>query len=292
MALFEGLGVAMITPFDENGINYETAGKIIEYLISGGTSAIFALGTTGEPPTMSEDEKYAFAAFVVATVKKRIPVFIGCGCNCTADTVNSARRMEALGADGLLVVTPYYNKCTQDGVVAHYRAVSDAVSIPVVAYNVPARTGVNILPSTVVKLAELKNIRGYKEASGDIDQIQTVISLVGDKIDVYSGDDNLTFTSMCLGAKGVISVVGNAVPHLMSALTSALHSGDIESARNLNNALLKLFKKMFIEVNPIPVKWAMNYLGFDAGIPRLPLTELLPEHAAELQAALDELLGQ
>ncbi|MDR0426890.1 MAG: 4-hydroxy-tetrahydrodipicolinate synthase [Clostridiales bacterium] len=290
MTQFTGLGVAMITPFtQQDTVNFDAAERIIEHLITNGTGAIVVLGTTGEPPTMNECEKTDMLKFTVDRVKGRVPVIAGCGCNCTTDTVQTARHYEKLGADGLLVVTPYYNKCTQEGLVAHYRAISDAVGVPIMAYNVPGRTNVNILPKTALRLAELKNVRALKEASGNIDQLQEVLHLAGDRMDIYLGDDNLIFPGMCLGAKGVVSVVGNAVPQLISRLTGHLLKGEYEQARALNFSLLRIYKALFLEVNPIPVKWAMNYLGFEAGTPRLPLTALSEPYRAEVAAALDEL---
>ncbi len=289
MALFTGSGVAMITPFTQDGINYDALGKIIEHIIKGKTNALFVLGTTGEPSTMTREEKEKVLEFSIAKVNKRIPVFAGAGGNNTSDAVDFARRCEKIGADGLLVVTPYYNKCTQNGAVAHYQAISDAVNVPIVAYNVPGRTGFNIAPSTCLSLAKIKNIRAIKEASGNIDQILEAARLTDGKLDLYSGDDSLTVPAMSIGAKGVISVAANVIPetiHNMAAL--CLENRFLEAAK-IQFSIATFVKALFSEVNPIPCKKAMQLLGFDAGIPRLPLTEMEPEHTELLKAEMKKL---
>ncbi len=289
MSIFTGVGVAMITPFDKQGINFDCFGKIIDYLIDSGVDMLCVCGTTGEPPTMSDNEKQQAIEFTVKKVAGRVPVVAGVGCNCTADTVESAKKAEKLGVDGLLVVTPYYNKCTQKGIVEHYSAIAKSVSTPIIAYNVPGRTGVNILPKTVAKLAEIDGVVGIKEASGNVDQLQEIASLVGDKMDIYLGDDALTYVGMTLGAKGVISVCANVAPKQMLAITEAMARGDYATAKNAQFALLPIIKSLFCEVNPIPVKKGMNFLGFDAGIPRLPLTEMEEENALRLKKDMENL---
>ena len=289
MSIFTGVGVAMITPFDSSGINFDCFGKIIDYLIDSGVDMLCVCGTTGEPPTMSDDEKIQAIDFTVKKVAGRVPVVAGVGCNCTADTIVSAQKAEQVGIDGLLIVTPYYNKCTQNGIVAHYSAIAKSVSTPIIVYNVPGRTGVNIAPQTVAKLADIDGIVGIKEASGNIAHLQEVIRLVGDKMDVYLGDDALTYVGMALGAKGVISVCANVAPKQMSVNTSSMLAGDFEQARKMQFTLNPLIKSLFCEVNPIPVKKGMNLLGFDAGSPRLPLTEMEDANALRLEKDMRDL---
>ena len=286
MSVFHGVGVAMITPFDDNGINFGEFGRMIEYLIERKTDSLIVCGTTGEPATMSADERRAAIAFAVEKVNGRVPVIAGCGCNSTAETVKNAREAQSLGADALLVVTPYYNKCTQNGLFMHYSAVAEAVNIPVIAYNVPSRTGVNLLPATMLRLSEIPNVAGIKEASGNVEQLQELIRVVGDKTDVYLGEDSLTYIGMALGAKGVISVAANVAPILMHEITASAERGDFKTARNAQLRALPLIRALFSEVNPIPVKKAMNYLGFSAGAPRLPLTEMEEAHAQTLRSEM------
>ena len=289
MALFTGSGTALVTPFTESGVDYDALEKLLDYQLENSTSALFVIGTTGEPATMTAAERDETVKFVVSHVKKRVPVIVGCGSNSTAVAVENSRHAEALGADGLLVVTPYYNKCTQNGLVQHYRAVCESVGIPVIAYNVPTRTKVNIEPQTAARLCELKNMSGLKEASGDIDQIQAVAAAIEGGMDLYIGDDSLTTVAMCLGAKGVISVAANVIPGVMAKLTKLCLKGDYAAARELQFKLMPLMSALFGEVNPIPAKKALSLIGIDCGKPRLPLTEMEPEHAEVLERALKDL---
>ncbi len=289
MSVFKGACVAMITPFDDNGINYECFASLIEYYIDGGVKALCVCGTTGEPATMSADERASVIDFTVKKVDGRVPVIAGVGCNSTASTVTNAIEAEKLGVDALLVVTPYYNKCTQKGLIAHYTAVASSVNIPVITYNVPSRTGVNLLPSTMAELAKVDNIVGIKEASGNIDQLQELVRLCGDKVDIYLGEDALTFVGCALGASGVISVAANVVPKLMQDICDFTCNSKINEARALQLKLLPLIKNLFCEVNPIPVKKAMNLLGFSAGSPRLPLTVMEDDNAEKLAQSMREL---
>ncbi len=289
MSVFTGVGVALITPFKDDKVNYSAYGELIDNLIAAGVDSLCTCGTTGEPSTMTAEEKREVIKFAIERVAGRVPVIAGCGCNDTAHTVENALEAQALGADALLVVTPYYNKCTQGGLVAHYKAISDAVDIPVIAYNVPGRTGVNILPKTAAKIAELKNVVAIKEASGNVSQLQELIRLAGDKMDVYLGEDALTYVGMTLGAKGVISVAANVVPKMMCDITNGWMRGEIKKACDTQIKLLPLIDALFSEVNPIPVKKAMNYLGLEAGVPRLPLTEMEDETAAKLLAEMVKL---
>ena len=289
MSVFHGVGVAMITPFDDNGINFDEFGRMIDYLIERKADALVVCGTTGEPATMTADERRAAIGFAVKKVAGRVPVIAGCGCNNTAETVKNAREAQSLGADALLVVTPYYNKCTQNGLFLHYFAVAEAVDIPVIVYNVPSRTGVNLLPATMLRLSAVKNVAGIKEASGNVEQLQELIRVVGDKTDVYLGEDSLTYLGMTLGAKGVISVVANVAPLLIHEITANAENGDFSAARDAQLKALPLIRALFSEVNPIPVKKAMNYLGFNAGTPRLPLTEMEDAHAEVMRSEMREL---
>lgn len=288
MSVFKGACVAMITPFDETGVNYDCFGKLIEFYISSGADALCVCGTTGEPATMSADEKKSVIDFAVKKVAKRVPLIAGVGCNSTASTIENALMAQSLGVDALLVVTPYYNKCTQKGLIAHYTAIASAVLLPVITYNVPGRTGVNMLPATMAELAKVDNIVGIKEASGNIDQLQELVRLCGDKTDIYLGEDALTFVGCALGAKGVISVSANVAPKVMSNICTLTEKGDYATARDLQLSINPLIKNLFSEVNPIPVKKAMNFLGFDAGIPRLPLTEMEDTNASMLLKSMKD----
>ncbi|MCL2062245.1 MAG: 4-hydroxy-tetrahydrodipicolinate synthase [Firmicutes bacterium] len=289
MSLFKGSGVAMVTAFSDSGINYGAQEKIIQHILQGGTNAIFVCGTTGEPSTMTAAEREALLDFTIKTVNKRVPVYAGSGGNNTAETVRFSRRCQDIGADGLMVVTPYYNKCTQNGLVQHYAAIGEAVNIPIIAYNVPGRTGVDIKPETAARLAQIKNIRAIKEASGDIHQISETMRLTQGKLITYSGDDSLTLPAVALGAAGVVSVAANVIPDKVSLLTKLALDGKFSAAAKEHFAAAPLMKLLFCEVNPIPVKKALQFLGFDAGIPRLPLTEMEKENAVLLHAEMQRL---
>ena len=283
---FQGSATALITPFDESGVNYEVLGQLIEHQIAGGTDAIVFLGTTGEPSTMSFEEEHILMDYAVKKVAGRSKVIFGCGSNNTADAVMTAKKAQAYGADGLLAVTPYYNKCTQNGLVAYYKAICEAVDIPVIAYNVPGRTGVEIQPATMAKIAEIPNIAGIKDAGGNMSKTMETFRLVREKCDVYSGEDALNFPILACGGAGVISVLSNIVPADVKKMYNLIKSGDIQGAIELNDALLPLANACFVEVNPIPVKAAMNLLGFNAGTPRAPLTEIEEANKAKLATAM------
>ena len=283
---FKGSGTALITPFDENGVNYEEFGKIIEYQIANGTDMLVFLGTTGEPSTMSFAEEHVLMDYAVKKVNKRAKVVFGCGSNNTADAVMTAKKAEESGADGLLAVTPYYNKCTQNGLVEYYKAICEAVSIPVIAYNVPGRTGVEIQPATMAKIAEIPNIAGIKDAGGNMSKTMETFRLVRDKCDVYSGEDALNFPILAVGGAGVISVLSNIVPKDVKKLCDLIADGKMQEAIALNDKLLPLANACFVEVNPIPVKAAMNLIGFNAGVPRAPLTEIEPANKEKLATAM------
>ena len=290
MELFGGVGVALITPMNEKGIDYAETEKLLEHTLSGGADALFALGTTGEPSTLTAAERTGFLQFVLKTVRGRVPVFAGTGSNNTADAVEKSVAAERLGADGLLVVTPYYNKCTQNGLYEHYKKIDEAVGIPIVVYNVPPRTRVNIEPATAVRLAGLKNVRALKEANGEIDHMLDMMAAVKDTgLTVYSGDDSLTSVAMSLGAKGVISVAANIVPAEMKKLTDLCAAGDYAAAAAQQLRLLPFLRALFCEVNPIPAKKAAEFISIRAGKPRLPLTEMEPAHAERLRRTLIDL---
>lgn len=271
---FKGSATALITPFTDTAVNYDVLGELIEHQIAGGTDAIVFLGTTGEPSTMSFAEEHVLMEYAVKKVNGRAKVIFGCGSNNTADAIMTAQKAESYGADGLLAVTPYYNKCTQNGLVAYYKAICESVSIPVIAYNVPGRTGVEIQPATMAKIAQIPNIAGIKDAGGNMSKTMETIRLVRDKCDVYSGEDALNLPILAVGGAGVISVLSNIVPADVKKLCDLVHAGNMADAIALNDKMLPLANACFVEVNPIPVKEAMNLLGFNAGTPRAPLTKI------------------
>ena len=283
---FYGSATALITPFNETSVNYDVLGELIEYQIAGGTDAIIFLGTTGEPSTMSFEEEHVLMDYAVKKVNHRAKVIFGCGSNNTADAVMTAKAAERFGADGLLAVTPYYNKCTQNGLVEYYKAICSAVSIPVIAYNVPGRTGVEIQPATMAKIAEIPNIAGIKDAGGNMSKTMETFRLVREKCDVYSGEDALNLPILLCGGAGVISVLSNIIPADVKKLCDLAHAGKIAEAVALNDKLLPLANACFVEVNPIPVKAAMNLLGFNAGTPRAPLTEIEDCNREKLATAM------
>ena len=283
---FKGSATAIITPFGENGVNYDVFGQMIEFQIENGTDAIVFLGTTGEPSTMTFEEEHRLMEYAVKKVNKRAKVIFGCGSNNTADAVMTAQAGERFGADGLLAVTPYYNKCTQNGLVAYYKAICEAVSIPVIAYNVPSRTGVEIQPATMAKIAEIPNIAGIKDAGGNMSKTMETFRLVREKCDVYSGEDALNFPILACGGAGVISVVSNIAPKEVKELCTLIAEGKLAQATALNDKLLPLANACFVEVNPIPVKEAVNLLGFNAGTPRAPLTKMEDQNREKLIAAM------
>lgn len=283
---FKGSATALITPFDEKGVNYDVLGELVEHQIAGGTDAIVFLGTTGEPSTMSFAEEHVLMEYAVKKVNGRAKVIFGCGSNNTADAIMTAKKAEEYGADGLLAVTPYYNKCTQNGLVAYYQAICEAVSIPVIAYNVPGRTGVEIQPATMAKIAEIPNIAGIKDAGGNMSKTMETLRLVREKCDVYSGEDALNLPILACGGVGVISVLSNIVPAKVKEMCQLVFDGKMSEAIALNDKLLPLANACFVEVNPIPVKEAMNLLGFNAGTPRAPLTKIEDQNRDKLVAAM------
>ncbi len=288
--MFKGVGTALITPFNENGIDLESYEKLIEFEIKNGAQALIICGTTGEPATMTKAEKDSVISTAIEIINKRVPSIVGTGANSTATAIANSIEAERMGADGLLVVTPYYNKCTQKGLVAHYKAIAESVDSPIFLYNVPGRTGVNILPETVKELSGVKNIVAIKEASGNMAQVMEVARLIeGTGMSLYSGDDALTLPMLALGAKGVISVASNVIPSVMSDIVSLYFSGDVEKSRALHFKYLPLMTALFVETNPIPVKYAASKLGLCKNILRMPLTTIEKEHAAKLDAVMKEL---
>ena len=290
MAIFEGAGVALVTPFKENGtVNYEVLESLIEEQIAAGTDCIVAMGTTGESATTSEEEHIQVIRFVCEVVNGRIPVVAGTGSNCTRTAVEMSREAAESGADGVLLVTPYYNKATQTGLIAHYKAIAAETKAPIILYSVASRTGVNIEPSTVATLAkETDNIVAVKEASGNISQVAKILQLTDGKVDVYSGNDDQIVPILSLGGKGVISVLSNVAPRETHDICASFFAGDIAGSRALQLKALPLIEALFCEVNPIPVKKAVNLMGMEVGGLRMPLTELSEAHTVQLKKAMQE----
>ena len=284
--IFRGAGVAIITPYTEDGVNFPELGRIIEDQIKKGTDAIVITGTTGESATMTDEEHRATIKYAVDQVKGRIPVIAGTGSNETAYAVELSQYAEKVGADAVLVVTPYYNKCTQRGLLAHYMAIADAINIPIVLYDVPSRTGVGITTETYVKLAKHPNIVAVKEANGDLSKILRLRAAVGDGLVLYSGNDDQIVPILSLGGQGVISVLSNVAPQETHDMCQAYFDGDTEKAMKMQIGYADLIDALFCEVNPIPVKVAMRKLGYAAGPLRMPLCEMEPEHEKQLEAAL------
>jgi len=284
--LFTGSAAAIVTPFTETGVDYAALGKLLDFQLENGTDAVVVCGTTGEASTMTYQERAETIAFCVRHVGGRVPVIAGSGSNSTENAVTLSREAERQGADGLLVVTPYYNKATQAGLLRHYRTIADAVSLPIILYNVPSRTGVSIAPETCAALAEHPNIAGIKDACGNMASTLETMRLVRGKCDVYSGEDALNLPILACGGTAVISVVSNLLPRAVKTLTQYALEGKLNEARDLNDRLLPVATACFSEVNPIPVKAGMNMLGFAVGIPRAPLTECEPQNAQKLKEAL------
>lgn len=289
MAIFKGAGVAIITPMKENlEINYDKLEEIIEDQIAGQTDSIIICGTTGESATMTEEEHLEAIRFTIQRVKGRIPVIAGTGSNCTATAVALSREAQAAGADALLLVTPYYNKATQNGLIAHYTTIAKEVSIPAILYNVPSRTGCNIQPETVASLIKnVDNIVGIKEASGNFSNIAKIMQLCDGNIEVYSGNDDQVVPTLSLGGIGVISVVSNVAPKFMHDMVMNYLNGNVTESRNMQLQALPLCDALFCEVNPIPVKAALNMMGKEVGTLRGPLTEMEPQNKEILRKAME-----
>lgn len=288
MAIFKGAGVAIVTPMFDNGeVNYDKLGELLEYQIANSTDAIIICGTTGEASTLTHEEHLDVIKYAVDKVAKRVPVIAGTGSNCTETAIYLSVEAEKRGADALLQVTPYYNKATQKGLIQHYTAIANSVDLPIILYNVPSRTGVNILPQTAVTLAKnVKNIVAVKEASGNISQVAELAALADGCIDIYSGNDDQVVPLLSLGGVGVISVLSNVMPKLTHDMVMSYLNGDVKLSRQLQLSVMNLNKALFCEVNPIPVKEALNMMGWNAGAVRSPLCEMEPQHKELLRKEL------
>lgn len=274
MSIFKGSGVAIVTPFNDSGVNYNKLEELLEWHISEGTDAIIICGTTGEATTMTEEERKNTIKFTVDVVKNRIPVIAGTGTNDTTKSINMSKYAESVGVDGLLIITPYYNKTNNKGLIKHFEAINNSVNTPIIAYNVPSRTGLNITPDQLLMLSTLNNVIAIKEASGNISQIAKMKALCGDSIDIYSGNDDQIIPIMSLGGLGVISVTANIVPKVIHNIASEFLNGNYDEALKLQLGYLELCNMLFIETNPIPVKTALNLLSKNVGNLRLPLYEM------------------
>ncbi|MBR1736702.1 MAG: 4-hydroxy-tetrahydrodipicolinate synthase [Firmicutes bacterium] len=285
--LFTGAGVAIVTPFNEDkSVNFDSLAKMIDFQIENGTDAIIICGTTGEASTLTDDEQVETIRFTAEHTKKRVPVIAGAGSNDTAHCINLAKRCESAGVDGLLMVTPYYNKTTQRGLVKYYSTIASNVDIPIIMYSVAGRTGLNIAPDTVKELSKIENIVALKEASGNLSQVATIAAECGDDIDIYSGNDDQILPVLSLGGKGVISVLSNVAPKDTHDMVTKFLSGDIKGAKEIQLKAIELISALFCEVNPIPVTAALNMMGMNAGGYREPLIELSDEHYKRVETAM------
>ncbi|NLO47394.1 MAG: 4-hydroxy-tetrahydrodipicolinate synthase [Clostridiales bacterium] len=284
--LFTGSSVAIVTPFKDGKVNFKKLGELIDFQITGGTASIVICGTTGESATQTLEEHADTVDFCIRHVNGRVPVIAGAGSNDTEAALYLCRSAEKSGADGLLVVTPYYNKATQKGLIRHYNYLADRVNIPIILYNVPGRTGIGFTVDTYYELSKHPNIIGVKEASADINLVTKTMALCGDELYFWSGDDSFGLPCMALGGKGIISVLANFLPRVMADLCDYCLSGDFENARKLNMQYIDLMSAMFYEVNPIPVKTAMNLLGMDVGELRMPLCEMEPANLEKLKNSM------
>ena len=284
--LFQGCGTAIATPFNEEGVNLKEFAKLLEEQIDQGVDAIIVCGTTGESATMTEEERLQTIECAVKTSKGRVPIIAGTGSNNTKAVIEMNKKVEKLGVDGVLIVTPYYNKTTQKGLIEHYKIIAQNTTLPIILYNVPSRTGVNILPQTCLELSKIENIVAIKEASGNISQIAEIASLCRDNLNIYSGNDDQIIPILSLGGKGVISVLSNIKPKYTHDMCEKFFEGEIEEACKMQIDAIPLIKALFSEVNPIPVKAGLNMIGYDYGIPRLPLIEMSDEGKEILRKAL------
>ena len=288
--MFTGTATALITPFNERGIDYDAFGAFIDRQIDQGIDALLVCGTTGEPATMTATEKFKVIEWAIKYINHRVSVIIGTGSNCTATAIENTKFVEKIGADCALVVTPYYNKCTQEGLYQHYKAINDSTSLPIIAYNVPSRTGVNILPTTAERLATLSNLKGIKEACGNLEQIKQTYDLIKDSdMLLYSGDDGLAVDIAEMGGAGVLSVASNVIPGEMSKMMRLALDGNIAEARKLESKYAELFKALFYEVNPIPAKYACSKMGLIKNILRLPLTPMSEAQSQNLEQVMQQL---
>lgn len=284
--IFKGCGTAIVTPFTETGVNFEEFGKLLEDQIKNKVDAIIVCGTTGEASTMTTEEKKETIKFAIDTVKGRVPVIAGTGGNCTANAIEMTKYAESVGADGALIVTPYYNKTTQDGLVKHYEVIANETRLPIIVYSVPSRTGVNITPDTCLKLSKIENIVAIKEASGNLSQVAEIKALCGDELNVYSGNDDQILPILSVGGLGVISVLSNVVPEYTHNMVQNFFDGNVAKATKMQLDSIELIKALFCEVNPIPVKGALNMLGWNMGEPRLPLVPISEKGKVQMEKAL------
>ena len=287
--IFKGCGTAIITPFTEDGVNFDEFGKLLEDQIKNHVDAIIVCGTTGEASTMTLEEKKATIKYAIDKVAKRIPVIAGTGGNCTKSVIEMTKYAESVGANAVLIVTPYYNKTTQDGLVAHYSEIAKNTKLPIILYSVPGRTGVNILPSTCLELSKIENIVAIKEASGNLSQIAEIKSLCGDELNIYSGNDDQITPILSVGGIGVISVLSNVMPEYTHNIVDYFLSGKTKEAIEMQIKAIPLIKALFCEVNPIPVKAALNMLGWNMGKPRLPLIPLSEKGTTQMEKALKDM---
>lgn len=286
MNLFKGAATALITPLNNDKIDFDALERLLDMQLDAGINALIINGTTGEPTTMTHAERTAVAKFSIQKVNKRVPVIIGTGSNNTYTAIEYSQEAEALGADGVLVVTPYYNKATQNGLVTHFTTIADKINIPIILYNVPSRTGVNMLPETVAKLAGYKNISAIKEASGSVGQMMDIVRLCGDKLDLMSGDDALAYPCFAVGGKAIISVASNIVPEYMVKMAAEYFNGNSKKSLEMQLNILELIKTLFCEVNPIPVKTAAYLMGLCSDYMRLPMTKM--EKVDQLKKAMKD----
>ena len=285
--LFRGCGTAIATPFTEDNINLTEFAKLVEYQINEGIDAIIVCGTTGESSTMTLEEKKALVKFSVELIDKRVPLIVGAGSNNTATSIEMSQYAESVGADGLLLVTPYYNKTTQEGLIHHYNSIANKTTLPIILYNVPSRTGLNILPETCLELSKTENIVAIKEASGNISQIAKIAALCGNNLSIYSGNDDQNIPILSLGGIGAISVLSNVAPRFTHNMIYDFLNGNIEKARFAQLQSLELIESLFCEVNPIPVKTALNMMGYNFGKPRLPLIDMSESGKQRLKKSLE-----
>jgi 4-hydroxy-tetrahydrodipicolinate synthase len=286
--MFAGSMVALVTPFKDGKVDWKSLEGLVEFHVNNGSNGIVPCGTTGESATLDYKEHHEVIEAMIKAVNKRVPVIAGTGSNSTAEAIDLTREAEKAGADGALMISPYYNRPTQEGIYQHYKKAAESVGIPLIVYNIPARTGSKIEPETLARLAEIKNVAGVKEATGSVDQAIEVIRLCGDHLAVYSGEDSLTFSLMALGGKGVISTVANIVPKEMAQLTAACLNGNWEKGRELQLRLVPLIRAVFLETNPIPIKTALSLMGKCTGDLRLPLTPMSEGNLKKLKQAMTE----
>lgn len=287
--IFKGCGTAIVTPFTDDGVNFEEFEKLLENQIANRIDAIIVCGTTGESSTMTLEERKKTIQFAVDVVHKRVPVICGTGGNCTKSAIEMTKFAESAGVDGALIVTPYYNKTTQQGLVAHYKAIANETKLPIILYNVPSRTGVNILPKTCLELSKIENIVAVKEASGNLSQVAEIANLCGEDLAIYSGNDDQILPVLSVGGIGVISVLSNIMPEFTHTMVEDFLGGNLEKATQAQIKAIPLIKALFSEVNPSPVKAGLNMIGYNCGVPRLPLVEMTQENQAILKREIEQM---